>query len=159
MFQPNLAAAAAAAVNQVPLPRPIVARPLPEESGDDHEDFWAEFENRVLDVVGRFRQRYPYKHSVIWSMKFGGNQEHAIHVMANRVQPQVGVVNQIIPRPLPGECQDEMKEFIQEFDDRVLAGVRQIRQRFPYEQLIQWSMEFGESDLTSIEVLVRARRT
>ena len=144
----------------------VFPRVLPDsDSEDEQEAFMHEFENRVLDVVRQVRRRFPFKHSIRWSIKLNDMKTYRLRVTAECLSPQAIVAYQarfppaIEPRSLPGDCRDEEQAFIREFEQLVSGVAREVRRRFPYKQLIEWSMEYGDDQKAVIEVQVEARRS
>ncbi|CAF1426422.1 unnamed protein product [Adineta steineri] len=65
---------------------PIMWRRSANDYFNEEEErrFRGEFENRVLTLVRQLNRRFPYKHSVIWTIEYDENKEYCIHVMANQ---------------------------------------------------------------------------
>jgi len=65
-------------------PSSMVQQPVQQLNlAQDEEKFLRDFENRVLDVVRQSTHRFPYKHSVIWSIEFAQDKEYLMHVVSN----------------------------------------------------------------------------
>jgi len=59
-------------------------------------------------------------------------------------------VENITPRPLPGDCRDE---------EHILDLIREFRRHFPYRQTIQWSIEYGNDNEHCFHILVKSPRS
>ena len=89
---------------------------------------------------------------------------NAVLVFVNRPNsgsddPQGGSSATASPRPLPEDSEEEIEEFLQEFDELALDLIRKLRRYFPYEQKIKWSLDYGNGRKHKLEVIVRPSRS
>lgn len=54
----------------------------------EEQGFIQQFEERVLDLVRQIDRQFPYKQSVIWSIEYGTDKEHSIHIMKSERRSQ-----------------------------------------------------------------------
>jgi hypothetical protein len=55
-------------------------------------------------------------------------------------------VVRIAPRTSLGACKHHEREFLQQFERRILGLIVEFRRQFPYKQTIRWSIEYGDDD-------------
>lgn len=82
----------------------------------------------------------------------------AIVLVPRAVEQNQGNVTNIIARPLPGDCRDEEREFLREFQARVVQLVRELRPLYPYRHMIRWSIEYGDNRQFDLHITANARR-
>ena len=73
--------ATTAVANRVLLP--VIPQPALGDSNEEQQNFFVEFETRVLNLVRQLSRHFPYKHSVQWSIEYGEEKEYCIHVMSS----------------------------------------------------------------------------
>ena len=68
-------------------------------------------------------------------------------------------VRQCVPRTPPGDCQDEERVFLVEFQECIIALLRDLRRHFPYRQKIEWTIEYGENKEHTFHILIKSPRS
>ena len=59
---------------------------------------------------------------------------------------------------MPADWNDEEREFVREFTDRVIALVQNLRQEFPsYRQIIRWTIEWENEKKHTIHMIIKPR--
>jgi hypothetical protein len=59
----------------------ITPRALPSDCRDEERAFLQEFKDYVVDLVKECRQRFPYRQTIRWSIEYGNNNQHSLHIL------------------------------------------------------------------------------
>jgi hypothetical protein len=60
----------------------ITPRPLPSNDCKDEERaFLKDFQEHVIDLISEFRRHFPYRQLIRWSIEYGDDKEHNLHIL------------------------------------------------------------------------------
>lgn len=65
----------------------------------------------------------------------------------------------IVPRTTPGDCRDEERAFLLDFQEHIIALLRLCRHDFPFRQKVEWTTEYGNNREHTFHILIKPPRS